>query len=134
MIQGYSTDITVNANTAIPFNNVAIQKGCSAEMAGAATIHLNKTGIYMVSVDGSIEPAAAGEVSIQLSKNGVLQPQAQAIETGAADSITNLKFTSLVQVKENNTCSCCTSPTTIQVINSAEGTYSNINIVVTKVC
>ena len=81
-----------------------------------------------------IEPAAAGEVSIQLSKNGILQPQAQAIETGALDSVTNLKFETLVQVKENNTCSCCTSPTTIQVINGTEGTYSNINIVVTKIC
>ena len=134
MIQSYSTNLTVDANTAIPFNNVAIKKGCSAEMAGAAAIELNKAGIYMVSVDGSITPAAAGEVSIQLSKNGILQPQAQAIETGALDSVTNLKFETLVQVKENNTCSCCTSPTTIQVINGAEGTYSNINIVVTKLC
>lgn len=134
MIQSYSTNLTVDANTAIPFNNVAIKKGCSAEMAGAAAIELNKAGIYMVSVDGSITPAAAGEVSIQLSKNGILQPQAQAIETGALDSVTNLKFETLVQVKENNTYSCCTSPTTIQVINGAEGTYSNINIVVTKLC
>ena len=70
MIQSYSTNLTVDANTAIPFNNVAIKKGCSAEMAGAAAIELNKAGIYMVSVDGSITPAAAGEVSIQLSKNG----------------------------------------------------------------
>lgn len=134
MIQSYSTNLTVDANTAIPFNNVAIKKGCSAEMAGAAAIELNKAGIYMVSVDGSITPAAAGEVSIQLSKNGILQPQAQAIATGALDSVTNLKFETLVQVKENNTCSCCTSPTTIQVINGAEGTYSNINIVITKLC
>ena len=134
MIQGYSTDITVAENTAIPFNNVTIKKGCGAELAGPATIQLNKAGIYMVSVDGSIEPAAAGEVSIQLSKDGILQPQAQAIETGATDSITHLSFVTLVQVKENNTCSCCTSPTRIQVINGTEGTFSNINIVVTKLC
>lgn len=134
MIQGYSTDITIADNTAIPFNNIIIKKGCSAEVAGPATIQLNKAGIYMVTTNVSIAPTAAGEISIQLSKDGVLQPQAQSVATGVATTITPLGFTTLVQVKENNTCSCCTSPTRIQVINSSEGDIAIANIVVTKLC
>lgn len=134
MIQGYSTDITIADNTAIPFNNITIKKGCSAEVAGPATIQLNKAGIYMVATNVSIAPTAAGEISIQLSKDGILQPQAQSVATGAATTITPLGFTTLVQVKENNTCSCCTSPTRIQIINSSEGDIAIANIVVTKLC
>lgn len=88
----------------------------------------------MVSCNASLEPAAAGDVSIQLSKNGVLQSQALAIETGVTGDITNLSFDTLVQVKENNTCNCCTTPTTVQIINGSEATFSIANVVVTKIC
>ena len=134
MIQAYSTNITVGADTAIPFNNVTLKKGCSAVQAGPATFQLNKAGIYMVSCDASLAPTAAGEVSIQLSKNGILQPEAIAIEQGTAATPTNMSFCTLVQVQENNTCSCCTSPTNIQVINSAAGDFPIANIVITKLC
>ena len=134
MLEIYSTNIEVAANTAIPFNNVSIKKGCTAELSGPATIQFNKAGVYMVSCDASLEPAAAGDVSIQLSKNGVLQSQALAIETGVTGDITNLSFDTLVQVKENNTCNCCTTPTTVQIINGSEATFSIANVVVTKIC
>ena len=78
----------------------------------------------MVSVDASAETAA----TIELSKNGLLQPQAQS--TG-----TSLGFVTLVQVPTNNTYCCCSSPTVIQVMNTgAEATFTNVNVVVTKVC
>ena len=134
MLETYSTNITVADNTAIPFNNVNISKGCTAILAGPATVQLNKCGVYMISCDASLAPTAAGEIGIQLSKNGILQPQAQSVSTGTADSYDALSFTTLVQVAENNTCSCCTSPTTIQVINSIESDYAIASITVTKIC
>ena len=134
MIEAYSRNIDVAADAAIPFNNIVIRKGCTATLAAPASIQLNKAGIYMVAVDASIIPDATGDVSIQLSKNGILQPQAFAIEDGTAAETTALSFTTLVQVQQNNTCSCITAPTTIQVINSAAGTFEIANITVTKIC
>ena len=134
MIEAYSTNITVAENTAIPFNNIVIEKGCTAKMVAPATIELNKAGVYYVSVNASAEPSAVGDVSIQLAKNGLDQPQAQSVITGVVGDLSTLSFSTLVQVPQNNTCSCTTSPTTIQVINGPAATYDNINITVTKIC
>ena len=124
MIQVYSTNIDVALNAAIPFNNVAIRKGCSAIESAPSTIQLNKCGIYMVSFDAT----AAASTTVQMSKDGVAQPQAQS--TG-----TSLHFTTLVQVPKDNSNNCCASPTLIQMLNTgAEATFENINVVVTKVC
>lgn len=135
MLEGYSTNIAVATNSAIPFNNVTIEKGCTATIESSATIALNKCGVYMVSVDAAAIPTSAGVMSIQLFKDGVLQPQAQSAVTGATTDVDNMSFTTLVQVKENNTCSCCTSPTVLRVINTGvPATYNIANICVTKIC
>lgn len=126
MLEAYSLNVTVPTLTAIPFNNVSLKKGCTASLnGGVATIELNKCGVYMVEFDGSSATAA----TVQLFKDGVAQPQAQS--TGTSPS-----FTTLVQVSENNTCKCCSSPTTIQIVNagSASATFTDVNICVTKVC
>ena len=134
MLEAYSTNITVGDNSAIPFNNIVIKKGCTAELSAPATIQFNKAGVYMVSCDVSINPDTTGEISIQLSKNDILQPQAISAKQGTADTLTTLGFTTLVQVKESNTCNCCSSPTVVQVINGTSGDFAIANIVVTKVC
>ena len=134
MIEAYSTNINVAENTAIPFNSITIEKGCTAIVQSPTTIQCNKAGIYAITVDASAEPTAAGNISIQLSKNGVLQPQAQSEVTGAVDSLSSLHFETLVQVSQSNSCCCTSSPTLIQVINGPAATYSNINICVTKIC
>ena len=124
MLEVYSTDIEVAVNSAIPFNNVHIQKGCSAVASAPATIQLNKCGVYEISVDAS----ASAETTIELSRDGILQPEAQS--TG-----TSLSFTSLVQVPTSNTACCCSSPTQLQVFNTgAAVTLTNVNVVVTKIC
>lgn len=135
MLEAYSTNIAVATNSAIPFNNVTIEKGCTAKIESSATIALNKAGIYMVSVDAAGIPTSAGVMSIQLSKDGTLQPQALSSVTGTTANVDNVSFTTLVQVKENNTCNCCTSPTIIRVVNTGvPATYNIANICVTKVC
>ena len=122
MLEAYSLNVTTTENSAVPLNNVKIQKGCTAVLSGNATINLNKCGVYMVSVNSST--ATAG--TIQLSVNGVLQPSAQS--TG-----TTPNFVTLVQVDENNTKCPCSAPTSIQVITPEAVTFTDFNVVVTKV-
>lgn len=136
MLELYSLNIEVNENGSIPLNNISIAKGCTAIHSAPSTIQLNKSGVYMVSCNASIEPAAAGDISIQLAKNGVLQQNAQSIVTGTAGETSSLCFHTLVQVRDNNTCCCNTSPTTLQIMNTTAGdiTIPIINVVVTKIC
>ena len=122
MIEAYSTNIAVGADTNIPFNSVSVQKGCTVTKSSTDTFNLNKCGIYMVSVDAS----TGTSTTIQLYKDGVAQPQAQS--TGITPS-----FTTLVQVPNNNSNCPCSSPTTITVQNTTAGTFTDANIVITKV-
>lgn len=121
MLEVYSENVTVAENEAIPFNNVSLKKGCTAELSGTSTIQLNKCGVYMISVDAS----ATESTTLQLYKNGVAQPQAQS--TGGTPA-----FTTLVQVSDNNYCCACASPTTLQVVSLDGATLTNANLVVTK--
>ena len=123
MLEAYSLNVVVGANSPIPFNSVSVEKGCTARLTSPTTIELNKAGVYMVAVDVSTATAN----TIQLSKDGVLQPQAQS--TGTSPS-----FVTLVQVDRNNTCSCCTSPTILRVILTTAGTLTDANVIITKVC
>ena len=123
MLQAYSLNVDVPAETAVPFKNVTVDKGCSTELSGDSTIRLNECGVYKVHFDGS----SSASTTVQLYVNGVAQPQAQS--TGAS-----LGFDTLVQVPTNN-CNCpCASPITIQVLNVADAaaTLVNANILVTK--
>lgn len=125
MLEAYSLNVTVATDSAVPFNNVTVEKGCTAVLNGVSTIELNKCGVYMVECHASSATAS----TIQLFKDGVALPQAQS--TGTSPS-----FTTLVQVPTNNTSCCCSSPVTLQVKNtgSASATFTNANIVVTKIC
>lgn len=122
MLEAYSLNIDVAADTNIPFNSTSLIKGCTATHPSPDTINLNKCGVYMVSVDASTVAAT----TIQLYKNGIAQPQAQS--TGTSTS-----FTTLVQVDHNNSCCACDSPTTIQVMNTTAATFTDANISVTKI-
>ena len=135
MLEAYSTNVSVATNSAIPFNNISIQKGKTTELTSVGTVQFNKCRVYMVKVDAAGIPTSAGVMSIQLSKDGSLQPQAQSAVTGTTSNVDNLSFTTLVQVKEDNTCNCCTSPTVIRIVNTGvPATYNIANIVVTKIC
>ena len=135
MLELYSLNVDVEQNGSIPLNNINILKGVTATHSAPASIELNKSGVYMVNCSASITPAAAGDVSIQLAKDNVLQLGAFSEATGTAGDISSLSFETLVQVKDNNTCCCNTSPTTLQLINTGEaGTFSIVRMVVTKIC
>ena len=133
MLEVYSVSQTFSDGVAIPLNNISISKGCTAVLAAPATIELNKCGVYMVSCNSTLTGAAAGSARIQMSKNGVAQPQAQAGETLAVTP-TSLDFTTLVQVNQNNNTCYCTSPTLLQFIYSGDDATGTINVCVTKIC
>lgn len=123
MLQAYSLNIDVAADGIVPFNNVSLDKGCAENLTGVGTIELEKAGVYEVTVDGT----ASVSTTLQLVRNGVDLPQAQA--TG-----TSLAFTAFVQVENSNcNCNCRTSPVTLQVRNSTEATLPNVNITVRKI-
>lgn len=122
MLQAYSIGVDVGADSIVPFNNVALDKGCAEKIVGAGTIELNKAGVYEVHVDGT----ASAATTIQLLRNGVLLAQAQSAGTAVS-------FSTFVQVERNNcACNCCTAPVTIQVHNSTAVTFDNVNITVRK--
>ena len=134
MLQAYSSNLTVAANTAFPFNNVTVDKGCGEVLSAPASIQLNQRGIYLVEVDG-YATGGAGENTIQLYVNGVALPQAISSNTLTATEISNFSFNSFVQVVSNNCpCNCTSSPTVLQVVNGDIAlTDAHINIVVTKI-
>ena len=136
MLQVYSDNLAVAANTVFPFNNVVIDKGCAENLSAPATIQLNKAGIYLVEIDGFATPDAATEVSVQLMVNGVAQPQ--AISTFVPAAVTDTRtfgFKTFVRVLENNCpCNCLTAPTTLQFMNGDTAVSdAHINVVITKI-
>ena len=137
MLQIYSSNLAVDANTVIPFNNIFIDKGRAENLSAPGTIELNQRGVYLVEMDGFATPDATTEVSIQLIVNGVPQPQAISSFMGTAVTATStLGFKTFVRVTENNCpCNCLTSPTTLQFMNGDTAiTDLHINVVVTKIC
>ena len=136
MLQVYSSNLAVTANTVFPFNNVVVDKGCAESLSAPATIQLNKQGVYLVEMDGFATPDAVTEVSVQLIVNGVAQPQ--AISTFVPAAITDTRtfgFKTFVRVLENNCpCNCLTSPTTLQFMNGDTAlSDAHINVVITKI-
>ena len=137
MLETYSQNITVLQNTAIPFNSTSIRKGCTAVKTDVNTIELNKSGIYMVSFDAVASSTdTTGNIVVQLTKNGILQPQALTATTStSATDVQSMSFVTLVQVNEDNSCNCCDSPVILKFLNTGIGaTYVQANVVVTKIC
>lgn len=123
MLQSYSLNVDVPADSIVPFNNVVLNKTCTIVQSGAGTFNINRCGIYNVHVDG----VASAATTIQLYRNGVAVPQAQS--TG-----TVFGFDTLVQVDKNNCkCDICSSPVMLQVHNDTAATLSNVNIVIRKI-
>lgn len=134
MIEIYSKNVEVAANAAIPLNVTAINKGDSVTVNGSTTLQFNKCGLYKVSVSASGIASEAGDITIQLYKNGVTQSSALATETAADTTSThNLSFDTIVQVGGNNTNCPCSSPTLVSIINDGvAATFSIVDVVVTK--
>ena len=135
MINSYtSTSQTILTNALINFNINAVKTGCTVTHAeGTPTFSLNRPGLYYVAFNADALPTAAGDLVAQLMSNNELVPGAIATTTGTTTSTESLSFSRIIQVKP----SCCSIDNSVNltVINSGVGaTYSNANIVITKLC
>lgn len=134
MVQAYSENITVNSQSAVPFNTVVIEKGTTVRQQGN-TFLFEKAGIYCVVVNASVAPSAQGEILIDLQKDNQTLKYAAAQTSGTAGDTSNLSFTTLVRCPQDNTPCCASAPTAIQVWNDSDVNLGgDFNIVVTKIC
>ena len=138
MVNSYTnTSLAVITNEAITFNNNSVQTGCTVtHSAGSATFALNKPGFYFVTFNGiAAATEAIGDVTVQLQQNGVNVPGAlttSALTTALTD-IESLSFSTIIQVKP----SCCAVDNNVNltlVNTGVPATFSNVNIVITKLC
>ena len=140
MIEIYSKNITVGENELIPFNIVSLKKGATVTNSGSYELVFNQCGIYQLTLSAVAEPAAAAlaetstasTISVNLVKDGVVVPQAQSEETSTGAAA--LSFSTLVQVNRNNNPCVCSTPVICSIRNTGvAATFSNIDVVVTKI-
>lgn len=83
------TNVAVGINTVLPLGSVQRRYGCNLKMSGNG-IEVAGEGYYSISATVTIEPTAAGTVTLVLHRNGVPIPGAIAQGTAAAagDSVT----------------------------------------------
>lgn len=136
MLEIYSKNQTIAASTGIiPFTSTSLKKGCTSELFGTDTVHLNKCGVYEIIFEGEYVAGTAGNINIQMTKNGTVQQQSIRTVIGASTTESkSVSICTLVQVKDNNTCRCCDSPTVIQFVNTGVGIVGDSNLTITKLC
>lgn len=137
MVETYSNNIVVAANSSVPFNNISILKGCTASKNSPGTIELNKCGVYKITFSVSAVANEVGSIVFEMLQNGIIKPQTVVSETSAnTTSIHSMSFTTFVQVPGNNSkCDSCTSPVTIDILNAGVGvTLNTVDLVIDKVC
>lgn len=133
MIEAYSQNINVTANSNVPFNNVKLIKGRYTTLQGAGTFQFNHCGVYHLTCNGSV--TGTGEIVLQVMKNGVVQPQTVTPITGAAGTDIPFALDTFIQVPNVNNGCCGQSPVEV-VINNAgvDATFNLIDVKITKVC
>lgn len=141
MIEIYSKNITVGENELIPFNIVSLKKGATVTNSGSYELVFNQCGIYQLTLSAVANPLAGAApaetsttntISVNLIKDGVVIPQAQSEETSTGAAA--LSFSTLVQVNRNNNPCVCSTPVVCSIRNTGvAATFSNIDVVVTKI-
>lgn len=138
MVNSYTnTSLAVITNEAITFNNNSVQTGCTVtHLAGSATFALNKSGFYFVTFNGvAAATEAVGDITVQLQQNGVNVPGAltTVASTAALTDIESLSFSTIIQVKPS--CYAVDNNVNLTLVNTGvPATFSNVNIVITKLC
>lgn len=128
MLRTYSKNITISANTAIPFNVDKIEIGSSIKHSNASSINVEKPGYYMVTLDASVS-GAAGLASIQLFADGVAIPDAIITETLVADSNANVSFTSIIRARPG----AFNDDVSLTIVPTVDLTISSIALGVNKI-
>ncbi len=124
--------VVANGFVEYPINNLLTGTAIK-HTAGSTSVTLVR-GLYLVSVNADIVPAAAGNVGLQLlatteSTSAVING-AQSVVTGTADTAVNIAFTTLIRVRPS--CCAVNNSTSIQVQATSAATINNSSIVVVK--
>lgn len=133
MLETYSQNLTVTANTTIPFNVNSLKKNCTVtHTEGSTSISLNKAGVYAVYFNAVGTLTDAGTFSAQMLKDGNTVAQAVSGATAGAGETANISFSTLVFV--NPSCSCVNNKATLTFsYTGGAGTIANANVIVLKV-
>lgn len=135
MISSYNTNTqAVVTDGLLTFTTDRILTGCTVTRNGN-TFQLNKPGYYFVTFNAvAAATATLGELTVELYNNGVAVPGAEAsTTTTVAGNNANYAFSTIIRVLP----SCCAIDNTarLTVVNTGvDGTYTNVNINITKLC
>lgn len=132
---------TINANFAASqavavdsvfnFPNVT-RTGSSIVSNGSGSFTLDNAGLYLIIASVSGAGAAAGNLSIQINRNGVLIPgTVQVANSTAVTDIVNLTTATIVDIPRS--CACINNDAVITIVNSGiAGTFVNGAIQIIK--
>lgn len=136
MIESYTnTSQTIAPEGLLSFATNDVLTGCTVlHSADSTSFTLKRPGFYYVSFTGTgaITGATAGAITVNLLKNDVALPGATATQTSAsATDIRTVNFSKIVQVLPS--CCAINNTTTLTFQNAGlDTTYSNVNVVITK--
>lgn len=135
MISSYGNNSQIIASEgAVTFDVNRIVTGCTITHAeGTPSFKLNKPGYYFVIFNGDVT-GATGDVVIQLTSNGVIIPGSEATTTlGANTDTANISFSSIIKVLPS--CAVIDNLQTLVFVNAGvEATFTNVNVIITKLC
>ena len=126
---------TVTTNDLLSFAINDVLTGCTVlHSAGSTSFKLNRPGFYYVSFTGTgaITGATAGAITVNLLRNGVAVPGATSTqESASATDTRTVNFSKIIQVLPS--CCAVNNATTLTFQNTGlESTFSNVNVVITK--
>lgn len=121
-----ATQITTVAGSVVAFNNVVRRYGCNLGLSGG-NVTLQGQGYYDVDVNITFTGISAGTLTVQVYKDGVAIPYANASVTTGADTINNLNIPCIVRE-----CGCCDCSTITVVAGGVDVNITNAGIVVSK--
>lgn len=136
MVNSYTnTPQTVATNDLLSFVINDVLTGCTVlHPAGSTSFKLNRPGFYYVSFTGTgaITGATAGAITVNLLRNGITVPGATSTqESASATDTRTVNFSKIIQVLPS--CCAVNNATTLTFQNAGlESTFSNVNVVITK--
>jgi len=134
MIETFSKNVSVDSNTPIPLNSVALMKGTSVTKLGSSSLIFNKCGVYKLIATASAAADTVGDISIQVYKDGVAQEQSTANAT-ATDTTSqhNMSICTFISVPKSVSNCPCSVPTRVDIYNTGTPATFDIDVVVSRV-
>lgn len=123
---------SVGVNLPVAFNNNQ-KTGCSIELETPNIIELCNSGLYLVEFNGSAATSeTAGDITVQLQRNGVNVSGALATNTSSATTdIESLSFSTIIDVLPS--CCAVNNQTSLSVVNTGiAATFANVAINIVK--